>query len=58
MLKDKEESIVNNKDERNLSEVFKELQQIRYTQQEAQVKNTSAKARKRQLSQLKRKQKL
>ena len=46
MLKDKEESITNNKDERNLSEVFKELQQIRYTQQEAQVKTTSTKPKK------------
>lgn len=58
MLKDKEESIVNNKDERNLSEVFKELQQIRYTQQEAQVKNTSAKARKKTTKPTKKKTKV
>lgn len=58
MLKDKEESIVNNKDERNLSEVFKELQQIRYTQQEAQVKNTSAKTRKKTTKPTKKKTKV
>ena len=58
MLKDKEESIVNNKDERNLSEVFKELQQIRYTQQEAHVKNTSAKTRKKTTKPTKKKTKV
>ncbi len=55
MLKDKEESI---KDERNLSEVFKELQQIRYTQQEAQVKTTSAKTRKKTTNPTKKKTKV
>ena len=58
MLKDKEESITNNKDERNLSEVFKELQQIRYTHQEAQVKTTSAKARKKTTKPTKKKAKV
>ena len=58
MLKDKEESITNNKDERNLSEVFKELQQIRYTQQEAQVKTTSTKPRKKTTKPTKKKTKV
>ena len=58
VLKDKEEFVSNNKDEWNLSEVFKELQQIRYTHQEAQVKTTSAKARKKTTKPTKKKTKV
>lgn len=58
MLKDKEEFMTNNKDERNLSEVFKELQQIRYTQQEAQVKSSNTKTRKKSTKPTKKKTKV